>query len=142
MRPGRLTFGENTGRKLTRWKRQGRLLELGCYHRFFSLGVRESSEWEVEGLEISTELASFVQGTLGIHCYPSTLEEARIPDKSFDFVVCHDLIQHINKPSLFLQKLSAILRPGGRVQIITPNGNQDLAYTRRSLQPDFRLRCC
>jgi len=124
--------GKLLARKLSRWKRKGRLLELGCYHGFFSLGVKENSDWEVEGLEISTELSSFVNDTLGIHCYLGTLEGAKLPDASFDFVVCHDLIEHINQPQVFLKKLSAIMAPGGRVQIITPNARQDLAYARRA----------
>lgn len=124
--------GKLLARQLSRWKRTGRLLELGCYNGFFSLGVRENSEWEVEGLEISTELCSFVKNTLGIECYLGTLEEAKLPAEHFDFVVCHDLIEHINQPQVFLKKLSAIMAPGGRVQILTPNAKQDLAYTRRS----------
>lgn len=124
--------GKMLARKLSHWKRQGRLLELGCFHGFFSLGIKENSDWEVAGLEISTELSSFVQNTLGVPCYLGTMEEAPLPNDHFDFVVCHDLIEHINQPQIFLRKLSSILRPGGRVQIITPNGKQDLAYTRRS----------
>jgi len=123
--------GKILAQKLSRWKRKGRLLELGCYHGFFSLGVKENSDWEVEGLEISTELCSFVNSTLDIHCHLGTLEEAKLPTGCYDFVVCHDLIEHINQPQMFLKKLSAILTPKGRVQIITPNAKQDLAYTRR-----------
>lgn len=124
--------GKLLARKLKRWKRKGRLLELGCSHGFFALGVKENSEWEVEGLEISTELCTFVKNTVGINCYRGTLEEASLPENHFDFVVCHDLIEHINQPQIFLKKLSSILSYGGRVQIITPNAKQDLAYSRRA----------
>ncbi len=124
--------GKLFAHKLTRWKKKGRLLELGCFNGFFLLGIRENSEWEVEGLEISSELCSFIKNTLGIHCYAGTLEEAQVPEERFDFIVCHDLIEHINQPQIFLNKLHAILTTRGRVQIITPNAKQDLAYTRRS----------
>lgn len=124
--------GKLLARKLTHWKRKGKLLELGCYHGFFSLGVRENSNWEVEGLEISTELCSFMKNILGINCYLGTLEKASLPDNHFDFIVCHDLIEHINQPKVFLEKLNSILATGGRVQIITPNAKQDLAFTRRA----------
>lgn len=124
--------GKLFARKLSRWKKKGRLLELGCSQGFFSLGVKENSDWEVEGLEISTELCSFVNRTLGIPCYLGTLEKAELPTEHFDFVICHDLIEHINQPQAFLSKLSTVLTPGGRVQIITPNSKQDLTYTRLS----------
>lgn len=124
--------GKMLAARLRRWKKKGKLLELGCYHGFFALGVRENCDWEVHGLEISGELASFVNEKLGVFCYLGTFEEAKVPEGTYDFIVCHDLIEHINKPSIFLEQLAAVLRPGGRVQIITPNAHQDLAFVRRS----------
>jgi 2-polyprenyl-3-methyl-5-hydroxy-6-metoxy-1,4-benzoquinol methylase len=124
--------------KLRQWKKKGKFLELGCYNGFFSWGVQENSDWEVSGLEISSDLGEFIQQSLGMNCYVGTLEQALLPKNYFDFVVCHDLIEHINSPHHFLIKLSEVLAPGGRVQIITPNGRQDLAFTRRAYQVGFR----
>jgi len=124
--------GKQFGSKLRKWKKKGKFLELGCYHGFFSLGVQENCDWEVSGLEISSELCGFVQEKLGLSCYLGTLENAPLPEEAFDFVLCHDLIEHINRPEVFLPKLSQVIKPQGRVQIITPNGQQDLAFFRRA----------
>jgi SAM-dependent methyltransferase len=96
------------------------------------LGVLDHSRWSVEGVEISPELSRFIEGKLGIRCHTGTLESLGLPGGSYDFIVCHDLIEHINQPGRFLSELGRILKPGGRIQIITPNGYQDLAFPKRA----------
>lgn len=131
--------GRMLARSLTSWKKHGRVLELGCYHGFFSYGIKNHSHWEVEGLEISSELSRFVQEVLGMTCHCGTLESLSLPQDRYDFIVCHDLIEHINQPTRFLQQLSRILAPGGRIQIVTPNAHQDLAFTRRAWRAGIRM---
>ncbi|MCM0604708.1 MAG: class I SAM-dependent methyltransferase [Xanthomonadaceae bacterium] len=123
--------GKLLARKLMKWKYSGRALELGCYHGFYSLGIKDSSRWEVEGVEISKKLGTFVNEKLKIKCHIGTLEGLRLPDNSYDFIICHDLIEHINRPDVFIKEIFRILKPGGRIQIITPNAYQDLAPSRR-----------
>lgn len=123
--------GKVLAKKLSSWKPSGRALELGCYHGFFSLGLKENSKWEVEGLEISEKLGNFINRQLGFKCHVGLLENLNLPENSYDFIICHDLIEHINQPHQFIKQLSRILKPGGRIQIITPNCYQDLAFNRR-----------
>ena len=124
--------GKLFAQKLSRIKKKGRVLELGCYHGFFSLGIHENSDWNVEGLEISEELCYFIRNTLGLTCHLGTLENSNLSEGAYDYVICHDLIEHINQPKVFINKLSTILAPGGQVEIITPNAIQDLAFARRA----------
>lgn len=119
-----------------------RLLELGCYNGFFSLGFKDhvkGADWEVHGLEISPSLAKFVEQKLGIPCFAGTLESSEVPSNHYDYIVCHDLIEHINQPLKFLKEVYRILKPGGQIQIITPNGRQDLAYTRRAVRAGVKV---
>lgn len=120
--------------KLKSWKKRGRFLELGCYQGFFSLGVQDHCDWEVETLEIAPTLANFVENSLKLKCHKGTLETVDLPEQSYDFILCHDLIEHINQPKKFLKRLSALLRPSGRLQIITPNTLQDFAFNRRAFE--------
>ncbi len=124
--------GKLFAQRLRRWKKQGRFLEIGCYQGFFALGVKDHCEWEVETLEIAPALVSFVRNTLGITCHEGTLENNDFHQNGFDFIVCHDLIEHINRPKDFLASLHGALRPGGKVEIITPNTTQDFAFNRRA----------
>ncbi len=124
--------GKLLAKKLSRWKEHGRLLDLGCYNGFLPLGVRDTSDWQVEGVEISGTLARFIQEHLALTCHQGTLEELRLPSDHYDFILCHDLIEHINQPQPFLAELARVMKPGGRLQIITPNAVQDLAYAKRA----------
>lgn len=126
--------GKLFARKLKRWQRHGRLLDIGCNNGFLPLGIRDHSEWEVEGLEISDEMASFVEKQLKIRTHHGTLEQARLPGANYDFIICHDIIEHVNDPRKFIAELIRILKPGGRLQIITPNAIQDLAFAKRADQ--------
>lgn len=120
--------------KLKRFKNAGRLLDIGCFNGFLPLGIRDHSGWTVEGVEISEEMSSFVNDKLNIKCHRGTLEELALPADSYDFIICHDLIEHINQPEKFLAEITRILKPGGRIQIITPNANQDLSFSRRAFK--------
>jgi 2-polyprenyl-3-methyl-5-hydroxy-6-metoxy-1,4-benzoquinol methylase len=118
--------------KLKRWKKKGKLLDIGCNNGFLPLGIRDFSAWEVEGLEISSTMAEFVQSKLGIPTHCGTLETANLPSDTYDFIICHDIIEHVNQPKVFLSELARVLKPGGRLQIITPNAIQDLAFSKRA----------
>lgn len=124
--------GRLLAKKLSRWKKKGKLLDLGCYNGFLPLGIRDHSEWEVEGLEISVELSKFIRDKLGIVCHQGTLETLRLPANQYDFIICHDLIEHINQPHEFLREIWRVLKTGGRIQIITPNAIQDLSFAKRA----------
>jgi 2-polyprenyl-3-methyl-5-hydroxy-6-metoxy-1,4-benzoquinol methylase len=126
--------GKLLGKKLNRWKKSGKLLDIGCNNGFLPLGVRDHSSWEVHGLEISDEMARFVENTLKIPTHHGTLENARLPSDTYDFIICHDIIEHVNEPGKFVSELVRILKPGGRLQIITPNAIQDLAFAKRAHQ--------
>lgn len=124
--------GRMLAKKLSRWKTKGTLLDLGCYNGFLPLGVRDHSQWSVEGLEISYDLSSFISNRLGIQCHNGTLEQLKLPSNKYDYILCRDLIEHINEPAKFLSELYRILKPGGRIHIVTPNSKQDLAFAYRA----------
>lgn len=42
-------------------------------------------------------------------------------DNSFDWVICMEGIEHVINPSLLVQELCRVTRPGGKVIITTPN---------------------
>lgn len=126
--------GRLLAQRLMRIRKKGRLLDLGCYSGFLLLGVKEHSDWEVEGLEISDTLSQFIQNKLGITCHNGTLESLKLKENQYDFILCHDLIEHIHQPNEFLLQINRILAPGGKIEIITPNAIQDFAFPKRAYE--------
>ena len=69
-------------------------------------------------------------------------EQDRIPydDESFDLVLSHDVIEHVDDPETSLREIRRVLRPGGRAYIVfppyratPPAGVTDLSQFPRSL---------
>jgi 2-polyprenyl-3-methyl-5-hydroxy-6-metoxy-1,4-benzoquinol methylase len=42
-------------------------------------------------------------------------------ERSFDVVLCGDLIEHLREPERFLRRVQPLLRPSGRIVLSTPN---------------------
>ena len=49
-----------------------------------------------------------------------------IEDKSVDFVVTFQVIEHINDDEMFLQEIHRVLKPGGKLILTTPNSMMSL----------------
>lgn len=127
-----LLKGRLFGRHLRRWKKNGRILEIGCYNGFFLAGVKETSGWVVEGVEIADEPCRFASRMLGLSMHQGTFEGLELPSAHYDYVIFNDLIEHISEPEKFLREVARVLAPGGRVQLITPNARQDTAFAKRA----------
>jgi SAM-dependent methyltransferase len=48
------------------------------------------------------------------------LHELPLDDATFDFVLCTEVLEHVNDPRRVLRELGRILRPGGRLLLTTP----------------------
>lgn len=101
-----------------RWK--GRLLDVGCGNGSF-LATMRGLGWEVVGVEPDAEAAKLAQERFEIPVSLGTLEDARLPDRSFDAVTLCQVIEHLPDPFALLRECRRVLRPGGRVVVITPS---------------------
>ena len=113
-------------KRLERIAPRGRLLEVGCALGFLLEAVQRFSAWEVVGIDISPFAVEFARRRYGLNVECTTLEKARFADESFDFIVQKDLLEHVTHPREHLRETFRILRPGGQVWIITPNGEANL----------------
>jgi ubiquinone/menaquinone biosynthesis C-methylase UbiE len=59
-----------------------------------------------------------VPGALRVHVEPD--EPLPLPDSDFDLVLCADVLEHVRDVQLFLSEARRVLRPGGRLGVVTP----------------------
>lgn len=100
--------------------RKGKLLDVGCGDGGF-LALMRDAGWEVMGIEPDPRAASFAREKHGIPVIAGTLAEAALSDKSVDVVTLSHVIEHAYDPILVLEGCRRILKPKGKVIIVTPN---------------------
>lgn len=105
-------------------KRGSRILELGVATGYFSRFLRKKLECVVDGVEIDPVMAEeakpwcrkLLVGDLEQVC----LSE-HFPQRSYDHVVCADVLEHLRDPAYVLEQLPDLLNRNGNVLISIPN---------------------
>ena len=125
-----LYLAEEQGRRLSthsilnelqRFKKSGRLLDIGCSTGLL-LDEAHKREWEVYGVELSGWAVDYARNKLGLaNIFQGTLEEAAYPSNYFDAAVLQDAIEHLEDPKGTLIEIRRILKPDGLICINTPD---------------------
>lgn len=105
---------------VTRYKRGGLLLDIGCSTGLFLSGMHKHGRWQLYGLEPSDYAASIARQH-GLEVITGTLDEITFPTESFDVVTMWDVFEHMHDPLNTLQRIAQILKPDGIILIRTPN---------------------
>ena len=113
------------GRRLGKIAPTGRFLDVGCATGFFLNGIRQSTDWEVHGVEFSPDAVAYAKGELGLDVLAGDLQDAGYPDEFFDYVHVNNVLEHVLDPVGLLSECRRILKPGGRFFLAVPNGVND-----------------
>jgi len=108
-------------RFVTRWKRSGRLLDVGCATGEFLLGADKASEWELYGLDTDVRAIEIARRQ-HLKVRRATVRQAGFSDDFFDAVTLWDVLEHLHDPLSDLRAIWRILKPGGIVVVRVPNG--------------------
>jgi 2-polyprenyl-3-methyl-5-hydroxy-6-metoxy-1,4-benzoquinol methylase len=104
----------------------GRLLEVGCACGFLLVAARERG-FAVEGVEVSAWAADHARDAYGLAVQTGSLETIELPAATYDVVVMADVIEHLMDPRRTVRHLLRLLRPGGRLLLLTPDVGSRLA---------------
>jgi len=107
--------------ELEQFRRNGRLLEIGCGYGFFLEEARKRG-WHVEGVEVSG-YASDMARRRGLAVHTGTVEESPLAAAAdrFDAVLLWDVIEHLLFPDSMLADCARLLRHGGLLALRTPD---------------------
>lgn len=114
------TYRARLGRLAERMGGVGRMLDIGCAFGGSLIAAR-SLGWEAYGLEISEYAARVARESYGLPVQAGIVATAQFPDHSFDAVTMWHTIEHLPDPVADLARVRRWLRPGGVIQIVTPD---------------------
>ena len=99
-----------------RWK----VLEIGCGEGLVL--ERLQGKYDVCGIDFNT-YAINVATSRGVEAYSMTVDKfiGEFPDRKFDVIALFQVIEHLDRPIEFLNRIRSILKKDGRIFISTPN---------------------
>ena len=98
----------------------GRVLEVGCGSGEFLLAAAQAG-WDANGIDFDERAIATAAKLPGVNAIVSDLAGAGYPPKSFDALVMNNVIEHLPRPAAVFDECFRVLRPGGRLVMITPN---------------------
>ncbi|MBI4982361.1 MAG: methyltransferase domain-containing protein [Candidatus Omnitrophica bacterium] len=106
--------------KLIRFRRKGRILDVGCAAGFL-LDEAKKLGWEVSGVELSSWAVKYAKQEFGLNVFEGGLKDAGFAYNYFDAVVMTDVIEHLPDPRMVLEEARRILKTDGILCISTPD---------------------
>ncbi|MBD3321687.1 MAG: methyltransferase domain-containing protein [Chitinivibrionales bacterium] len=100
---------------------RGALLEIGCGNGHL-LYCAQNDGWRVVGLELSSELAAFVKGVLGVSIIIADFMDFEPRNsRGYDCIVLRHVLEHLPDPLAAMNKIHYLLAPGGVLLCEFPN---------------------
>jgi SAM-dependent methyltransferase len=93
---------------------KGRLLDVGCGKRPYALIYDSLVEQSV-----GTEVAFSPHGTLAADVI-NYAENLPFSDRSFDTILCTEVLEHTRRPQQVVQEFARVLKPGGYLLLTVP----------------------
>ena len=107
-----------------------RVLDVGCGDGFHLDLLRRYAppSWSVTGVDTDARAVAAARAR-GLDVYEGAVETSPIQPNSIDMALCIQTIEHVPDPIALLSSIANLLKPGGRLYLITDNTGS----------PDFRL---
>ena len=96
-----------------------KILDVGCATGVF-LDMMRKLEWEVEGVEVSNELASYAHEKFNIQVHVRDLTKEKLDSGPFHVITMFDVIEHIPDPNLMIKACRELLVENGLLLLRTP----------------------
>lgn len=107
-------------RRIKRYIRKGRILDIGCGRGLF-LSIMRKDGWDVAGTEFDEETASYASRSFGIPVRHGDPPAWGLTDESFDVITINHVLEHIRNPAETLRACGRLLRTGGLLVAAVPN---------------------
>lgn len=101
-----------------------RIIDVGCGDGFHLRLLRDFGRptWQLEGVDPS-DLAVKAGINEGLVIHQGTVQNLDLPKDSYDLAFMIATIEHVDDPAAVLTAVRSLLKPGGRLVIVTDNTN-------------------
>lgn len=106
-------------------RKPGNFLDVGCGLGFYIAGIRARSKWKVFGVELTAPAVSYAREKLGLEVRQGELVNVHYDDAFFDYIHVNNVLEHVRDPLSLLKECQRILKPGGILHLVVPNGLVD-----------------
>ena len=113
-------------RVIKKYRRSGRLLDLGCGNGYFLTCARDSG-FQVEGQDISPFFVDYCRQNINLKVHSGELATLNLESSSYDVITMFDVIEHVYHPDKLLAECRRLLKPGGILVITTHDAGNFLA---------------
>jgi len=110
---------------IERYRKPGRLLDLGCGPGTFSVAARARG-WTTLGLDINAASVAHCRDR-GLDVIGGAFPHPDLAGKTFDVIAMNDFLEHLVDPAVALRMVRELLAPGGVVFISTPDIGSTMA---------------
>jgi SAM-dependent methyltransferase len=116
----RIAQEDHRVRFFRRMKKRGHVLDVGCGMGYFLQACREAG-YDVSGIDISEDSASYVRNELGIAVRTGPIEHIGIPDGTIDIITMWHFLEHTPDPRIYLERARRWLKKDGLIIVDVPN---------------------
>ncbi|MBW4516437.1 MAG: class I SAM-dependent methyltransferase [Timaviella obliquedivisa GSE-PSE-MK23-08B] len=103
-------------------KKDARILDVGCGDGFHLSLLQDFGQksWRLEGIE-PNDRAVEMGRRKGLKIHQGIVQNLDLPQSSYDLAFMIATIEHVDDPTAVLRAVRALLKPGGRLVIVTDN---------------------
>jgi 2-polyprenyl-3-methyl-5-hydroxy-6-metoxy-1,4-benzoquinol methylase len=98
---------------------QGSILDIGAGIGAF-LDQMKKSQWQITGIEPDEGARAHAKNLFGIDLL-NTPALQQLPHNSYDAITLWHVLEHVEALHAYVEKLKALLKPGGKIFIAVPN---------------------
>jgi len=101
-------------------RRRGRILDVGCGNGQFLAHMHDLG-WEVMGVEPDPEAVRIAWERFRVKVFLGSINKANFHYNYFDAITMNHVIEHVSNPVEVLKECYRLLKPGGKMILLTPN---------------------
>jgi SAM-dependent methyltransferase len=99
-----------------------RILDVGCGDGFHMRLLRKYGKpgWQLEGVDTNPRAVRAAEAS-GLAIHEGLLQHLHLPKETYDLVLLIQTLEHLDDPVGVLREARSLLKPGGRLVIVTDN---------------------